>query len=93
MPTETTAPRLIDANALIVKINSDIDGESTMAKRALVRTVTELLESSPTVETTDDVMARIRNNEPSLEYSKDFKDGKYRAYGWDRDDADASIVR
>lgn len=54
MPTETTAPRLIDANALKEKMNSDFWSNAADLVDAL-----EIIDSAPTVETTDEVMARI----------------------------------
>lgn len=54
METQLTAPRLIDANALKERMNSDFWSNAADLVDAL-----EIIDSAPTVETTDDVMARL----------------------------------
>lgn len=63
MPTETTAPRLIDANALIAKLEEN--QENYEQYREIVKGLQKAIDaihSAPTVETTDDVLARIPKN-------------------------------
>ena len=54
METQLTVPRLIDANALKERMNSDFWSNAADLVDAL-----EIIDSAPTVETTDDVLARI----------------------------------
>lgn len=74
MPTETTAPRLIDANALneileplidFVKQNIESESKSKNPNGELIQILKKIrpklikMRSAPTVETTDDVLARL----------------------------------
>lgn len=62
MPTETQTPRLIDANALLEAMNiarkDRPDSPDDLSDYGFWITE-KLLESAPTVETTDDLLARL----------------------------------
>lgn len=65
MPTETTASRLIDANALDIALRDayyacdESKDHHDKFLMSWLNSARRILESAPTVETTDDVMARL----------------------------------
>lgn len=63
MNTETQPPRLIDANALIAKLEEN--QENYEQYREIVKGLQKAIDaihSAPTVETTDEVLARVCEN-------------------------------
>ena len=85
MPTETTAPRLIDANALDIALRDayyacdESKDHHDKFLMSWLNSARRILESAPTVETTDDVLAKLNDRTWEVILKNSFQESEWIA--------------